>query len=261
MASLEQLQADFMRHLLSGDEAVLAHVHDSEQAPAARRMAIYQHAYRARLVEALATDYEQLQRLLGEAEFTALCHAYLDQYPSHYSSLRWFGKDLAAFLGYAAEQGDHPWQAEMAQLEWTFGEAFDAADAELAGEQDAAQVAPEAWPMLCMDFHPSLRLLPLWWNTLARWRAAKQEETPPVPQRLPQAIHCLLWRQGLTTQFRTLEADEAAALAAALAGEDFSHICGALAAEMQEQEQVALCAAGFLKTWLNEGLITRLREA
>jgi hypothetical protein len=249
---LETLQADFLRHLMNGGEKIFAHVGQPE------RMAIYHHAYRARLVEALASDYEQLQKLAGEAAFAELCHAYIDKHPSQHFSLRWFGQDLPAFLGYAAQRGDHDWQAEMAQLEWTFIEAFDAQDVESATEMDAARVPPASWPVLSLSFHPSVRTLTLWWNTLARWRAAKDDEGCSEPQRLPEPIDCLLWRHDLTTQFRSLEADEAAALTTALAGGNFSDICGALAEVLHDQEQVPLRAAGFLKTWLNEGLITQL---
>jgi len=251
-SSLEKLQADFMRHLLNGDEAIFSHVGNIQ------RMAIYHHAYRARLVEALASDYEQLQKLLGEAAFAELCRAYIDQHPSQHYSLRWFGQHLPTFSGYAEERGDHDWPAEMAQLEWTFTESFDAQDAEPATEADAARVAPASWPVLSLAFHPSVRILTLWWNTLARWRAAKEGEACPEPRRLPEPTDCLLWRHNLTTQYRSLEADEAAALSTALSGGNFSEICGALADVLHDQEQVPLRAAGFLKTWLNDGLITQL---
>ena len=252
MADLESLQAAFMRHLLHGDEAIFSRVGSPE------RMAIYHNAYRARLVEALANDYRQLQTLLGEAAFTELCHAYIEQHPSRHFSLRWFGRHLPAFSGYAAEQGGHDWRAEMAALEWTFTEAFDAADAPPATESDAAQIAPESWPELTLQFHPAVRVLTLWWNTLDRWRAAKEGGTVPEPQPLPEPTDCLLWRHDLITRFRSLATDEAAALTTALAGGGFTDICGALADVLQDQEHVPLRAAGFLKTWLNDGLVTRL---
>jgi len=61
------------------------------------------------------------------------------------------------------------------------------------------------------------------------------------------------------TQYRSMEADEAVALQAVLAGANFSELCGALADEIQDQEMVPMKAAGFLKTWLAAGMIVELR--
>lgn len=258
MPGLKELQAAFKHNLLSGDPAFAAQVMGSETLPNELRLAIYQNAYRARLVEALATDYEQLHKLLGDEAFTALAHAYIQAHPSRHFSLRWFGRLLPDYLGYAEQAGSHDWQAELAKLEWSFTEAFDAADAEPLTEMDAAQVPAEAWPGLRLGFHPAVRHLSLWWNTLDRWRAAKHDEAMPEPKPLSQPGACLLWRQGLTTQYRSLSADEALALQTALAGGSFAEICGALAEELQDQEQVPMLAAGYLKSWLASGMLVGL---
>jgi hypothetical protein len=258
MPSLKELQHSFKRHLMSDDEAIARHVVGTATLSNELRLGIYRHAYRARLEEALASDYEMLRKLVGEEAFSVTCQDYIDTFPSRYFSLRWFGQDFPQWLGYAPEAGSHDWYAEMAQLEWSFVGAFDAADVDSLSEADMAAVPPEAWPALRLGFHPSVRLLPLWWNTLARWRAAKEASTPPEPLRLPQPGDCLLWRQQLTTRYRSLQADEALLLRAALAGADFAALCGALAEEMEEQELVPMQAAGFLKTWLAAGMITDL---
>jgi hypothetical protein len=99
----------------------------------------------------------------------------------------------------------------------------------------------------------------MWWNTLDLWQAAKDDRQPPQPVRLNQNSYCLLWRNNLVTQFRSLESDEVAALSAALAGAKFPDICGALAEEVEEPEQIPMTAAGFLKGWLAAGLLTGLK--
>jgi len=80
----------------------------------------------------------------------------------------------------------------MAQLEWSFVGAFAAADAEAATEADAAAIAPEAWAELTIRFHPSVRTMAIWWNTLTRWRMSKNAETVPEPVRLaePRSVCC-----------------------------------------------------------------------
>ncbi|WP_455198093.1 hypothetical protein, partial [Kaarinaea lacus] len=73
-----------------------------------------------------------------------------------------------------------------------------------------------------------------------------------------QYSYCLMWRKDLVTQYRSIEADEAIALSAALSGANFSDICGSLADELDDQEQVPIKAAGYLKGWLVSGMLTRL---
>lgn len=258
MSGLKELQNAFKRNVMTGDEDFSQYIISTEAVSSDVRLAIYGNAYFSRLEEALESDYEILKQLLGEEVFSEACMAYIHQYPSRYYSLRWFGRDFPVFLGYQAESGEHHWPAEIAQLEWSFIGAFDAADAVSLTEADAAAIPPEAWPELRMQFHPSVRMLSIWWNTLARWRAAKNAQPIPEPVRLPEPAQCLLWRHELMTQYRSMEADEAIALQSALAGASFSEICGALAEEMQDQEMVPMQAAGFLKTWLAAGMITAL---
>jgi Putative DNA-binding domain len=256
MPGLKELQNAFKRNVTTGDEEFGKYINSTEAVSSDVRLGIYANAYFARLEEALESDYEILKQLLGDDVFEEVCMAYTHKYPSHYYSLRWFGQDFPTFLGYLPESGEHHWPAEMAQLEWSFVGAFDAADAVAATETDAAAVPPEAWAELKISFHPSVRTMAIWWNTLPRWRAAKNNEAVPEAVRLSEPAQCLLWRQELITQYRSMEADEAVALQAALAGTNFSELCGVLAEEMQDQEMVPMKAAGFLKSWLAAGMIT-----
>lgn len=258
MPGLKELQAAFRRSVVLGRGEILNLLAGSQTVSSELRLAVYENAYRSRLEEAMAADCPILQKLLGEDDFSSLCQGYIDSHPSRFFSLRWFSGEFARHLGYDAIHGGHSWEAEMAQLELSFVDAFDAADHEVLTETDAAKIPPEAWPQLRVKFHPSVSLTTLYWNSLNRWRAAKHDEVDPGPQRLVQQVSCLMWRQGISTQYRSLESLETGALHAAMCGADFAEICGALAEDLREQEQVPLQAAGFLKQWLSSGMIAGL---
>jgi hypothetical protein len=259
MLSLKELQDAFMQQVMTGDTSLNEHVVGTKNVPAETRIAIYEDAYRERLIEVLENDYEMLNKILGEEAFRRLSLNYIDQYPSSFYSLRWFGSHLPEFLGYSENEGNHDWEAELAKLEWEFIGAFDASDSLIINENDIASIPGESWPELSIEFHSSVRLFSMWWNTLDLWQAAKDDRQPPQPVRLNQNSYCLLWRNNLVTQFRSLESDEVAALSAALAGAKFPDICGALAEEVEEPEQIPMTAAGFLKGWLAAGLLTGLK--
>ncbi len=259
MPSLKEIQDAFTLHVMTDDQSIVEHVVGTKNASSELRLGIYDNAYRERLIEALANDYEMLEKLLGEDNFRLMCTSYIKKHPSIYYSLRWFGSNFPHFLEYSPEKGTHDWEAELAQLEWQFIEAFDSANIETVSETDAAAIPPEAWPTLSFAFHPSVTMLNLWWNTLDLWKAAKEDAQPPQPVRLSQQSHCLMWRNNLMTQYRSLQADEAAVLSAAIAGANFSEICSALATEIDDQEQVPMKAASFLKGWLAAGMLTQLK--
>ena len=67
----------------------------------------------------------------------------------------------------------------------------------------------------------------------------------------------LLWRQNLQNYFRSLTADESAALDAALRGENFSTICAALA-EWLPEDEIPLRAASLLGAWADSGIIVTI---
>ena len=78
-----------------------------------------------------------------------------------------------------------------------------------------------------------------------------------MPQRAEYPQRWLLWRQQLKTHWRSLDVHEAWALEQAAAGESFADICEGLL-EWVDAEQVALVAAGFLRQWISDQLVTDL---
>ncbi|MCG6862296.1 MAG: DNA-binding domain-containing protein [Chromatiaceae bacterium] len=256
MPGLTELQAAFKRHLVIGDTSVAALVVGTDRVDGDQRLAVYARAYRARLIEALATDYAALKVLLGEEGFSNLCHGYIDIHPSTHYSLRWFGQHLPAYVRRIRDRDPH--LAELAELEWTLAGAFDAADAPVIQISEVDKIPAEAWPSLRMRFHPSLNRLTFTWNVLDLWRTAKEEKPIPAPEQLPEPGDCLIWRDGLSTRYRSVEPDESAALDAAASGTAFAEICEGLIPWERAEQPVALRAASLLKTWLASGLVSEL---
>ncbi len=255
--TLAQMQQAFKRHLMQRDPAIVSHITSDDKLGAATRLAIYSHAYYARLEEALAQDYEAVHTLLGDEAFSELCVRYTNHHPSEFPSLRWFGQYMSEFLGTEEPYCRHPYIAELAHFEWTLVMAFDAADAAVASNEDLAKVAPEHWPQLTLTLHPSVHTLPFRWNILPLWRAATEDGNFPDIQPLPAEQHCLIWRHDLVTRFRTLSTEELTFLQGVVAGENFSQLCERLADASLASDQVPLMAASIMKTWINQGMVTQ----
>jgi hypothetical protein len=251
---LRRLQRDLQDHLLGGHSAIADAIVDAPPLPIPERLGIYRNAYRVRLIEALDDTYPVLHAVLGDEVFLALGEEFVAAHPSVHRSIRWYGGELAEFLGQSPPYAEQPILAELALLEWTLAEAFDAADAEPVQRAVLSAVDASAWSELHFEFHPSLRRLHLCWNTTAVWQAMSHDETPPDPSCGEHAVPWLLWRQNLQNYFRSMAADEAAALDSALRGATFGEICETLG-EWLPGDEVPLRAASLLGTWADNGII------
>jgi hypothetical protein len=258
MTELANLQARFQDHVVNGTAANVEVFVGDQKASAAERARVYYDAYRLRLAEILRVDFPGLCALMTTDEFDALARRYLDAHPSRYPTVRWFGQHLADFLaadGLGAERGYLP---EMAAFEWARGRAFDAADAELLSASDLAAVPAGNWPFLRINFHPSLQRCQSDWNVGPIWRAINAGEPVPEPARLGEPLQLMLWRTDLVIYWRSVDAAEAWARDAFSNGRSFADVCDGLC-DFLDADEVPVAAAGMLRQWVAEGLITKIR--
>lgn len=256
---MSQLNADqqaFQSHLMTGSVEVKASIVGDAKADAETRLEVYYQAYRLRLVEILQNDFTGVHALLGTDAFREMVLKYIAAHPSEHPSVRWFGRHLADFLALPPYAG-HPELAEMAQFEWAWAHAFDAADVAAAGPEVMAAVAPEAWAGLRVSVHPSVQRLDLNYNVPALFEAATRDDTPPPLVGESDALPWLLWRRDLIVHWRSLEADEAWALGAAVQAQTFGDLCSGLCG-WHEPDAVPMRAASLLRTWLEEGLLSNV---
>jgi hypothetical protein len=254
VSRLALLQEDFQDYLLHGTSAIEGHVLGSTRVPVATRLGIYGGAYGSRLAEALAGNYPVLAQLCGESEFATLAARYVQGHESAFFSIRYYGDQLPQFLATHEEYAGAAVLAELARWEWTMTVVFDAGDAVPLDPQALTQVAPQEWAQLRFGWHPSVQRLGLEWNAPQIWQAVNAGEDPPPTTLHPEPVQWLLWRQNLSTYFRSLDASEAAVLDAARAGWPFGELCELLCTQLGV-EAAPTQAATLLRGWLAAGLI------
>jgi hypothetical protein len=260
MKSLKELQDSFQRGILAGDDAILDEVNDSDKEQRKVLFGVYRNAYVARLAEILHDDYEQLHAYLGDQGFARLVKAYIAANPSDQRSARWFGRHLPAFVQNSEAYAKHPEATEIAQLEKALADAFDGPDAEPLGIEALAALAPEAWPGLVLEPHPTAIRLTFKTNAADIWSALKDEQAPPKPEHLtePQAI--VVWRQDLMARFRPLSAEEAMMWDEAANGVRFGVLCE-MVATFGGEDGAELRAATHLKGWVDTEMLAGCRTA
>jgi hypothetical protein len=223
------------------------------RASADERMHVYAHMYRARLAEALASQFPRLAKRLGTAAFTALASAYISDEPSRHPSLRFVGERLPAWL---AARGRSPVVAGLARLEWARADVFDLADEATLTVDDV-----RSWPMdrfgeLPLRLITAHRLVTVPEGTAQLWDAlgAEPSNGDAEPPNVAGAASLVVWREGTLVYHRQVDEAERSALERAAQGTHFGVICESLLATHGEEAAVAQ-AYEWMSTWVTDGLL------
>jgi hypothetical protein len=252
-------------------------VRGDDRAGADERVQIYAHMYRARLTEALGSQFPRLARWLGPQRFAELALAHLSEHPSRHFSLRFIGQRLPDWLERRrCDPGreDDPRLADLAALEWARADVFDAADQAPLTLDHLRAFPQERFAELPLRLIGAHRMItaraPLsdLWDALAcdagEDDASGAAATPAIATtgasgascpEAPIAERLLIWRQGVSVFHRSLEPAEASALASAAHGTTFGAVCDGLV-DTGPPEQAAGRAFVWLSTWIADDLLT-----
>lgn len=260
MNQLAKLQNTFQDYVLKPDlSSSTTWVSAKGKSAPEKQLSIYSYAYRARLTEVLGNDFPAVLVAIGEEFFNELTTIYIEEHPSKFFSLRDFGAGFASFIDNLINDKtkwqEMPWLYELAVFEWSLGQAFDAADDDIFTEQDMATVAPEAWPELKFILHSSVQRLDFEWNIVEMWQALTTETPVEVTATKDISSPWLVWRENLSTHFRSMEQDEKIAFDTVAQGGNFTEICESLSNLINEDE-VPMQAASLLKGWISQSLIS-----
>jgi hypothetical protein len=255
MINLAQVYSLFQHYLQTGQaDALHDLVGNSEHVSRAQRLTIYRDAYQSRLQSCLISNYPIFERYIGHEMFQKIAKNYIDQHPSSYRSIRWYGDNFSSFLG-QHYQNLYPYLTELAEFEWRLGLAFDAADANVLAIDDLEGIKPECWGGMRFLPHPSLQQCYFSWNVVAIWQALMNNKQPDPPLESAKLNPWVIWRHHYRSRFYCLEEKESWALTHLINGVDFGEICAGLCQWFSEDE-VGLRAASFLKSWIQSGLLS-----
>jgi len=257
--SLGDLQGAFQNYVLAASDTFQAAVRDTSKAQRATLLDVYRDGYALRLIEVLTNDYPGVMAMAGPDDFDYMARAYIAAHPSPHRSVRWYGGRLADFLAATPPFNATPEAAEMARFEWALSEAFDSADAPAITAESLMALAPEAWETLSFSALPSLRCLTLAFEVPQAWQRKEEVEAGNLEvARAAQPTVWAVWRPQFISNFRSLDADEAAMLANLVEGKPFPDLCEAVAAFTGEAEAPAR-AAGLLRAMVEGGMIAAFR--
>jgi len=214
---------------------------------ALERLAIYNRAYYARLLDCLRESYPVLCHALGEEAFGAFALDYLQKYPSRSYTLNDLGANFPRYLRESRPPDEGGWPdfiIDLATLECAYNEVFDGPGVEgqpLLDPEQLSAISPERWPEARLVPVPCLRVLSFRYPVhryLTAVRRKKEADFPAAAESLLAVTrrNYVIRRYELSRpQFVLLEAllagrpvGEAISLAADVAGDDGERFAAAL---------------------------------
>jgi hypothetical protein len=226
------------------------------------RLAIYRHAYLARLQECLRVEFPVLLLTLGEELFALFTKAYLQQYPSRSYTLNRLGENFPRYLAEsrpnaaAPEQARESWPdfiVELATLERAFAETFDGEgnEGKLLVDRDQLLALPlEALLRARFTTVAGFRIFSFRYPILGYFNPARNNEKPELPQ--PCRSYVAMMRRDYVVRLYELTETQYALLSRLSAGGTLKDIAGEL------DDDVIADARQWLGEWAAKGLFATI---
>ncbi|MEO8181259.1 MAG: DNA-binding domain-containing protein [Deltaproteobacteria bacterium] len=271
MSGLTELQHWVVRHLqsqraLPHDGGARSEAADrltgNERLEPVEQLEIYREQFWLRHTASLVEDFPGIGGILGQSDWERLVEGYLQAFTPSSWTLRELGR---RFPEYVARSSDLPHGrlcSDMARLEWTFIELFDAADCPPLDLAKLATLPPDVLETGQIVLSPTLRLLEVNYPVAdLRMRLLEGRrnghETPGVEIPDPVAQQLVLYRASDRRLYHRPVSPEAFALLAALERRlSLVAACEhALQAWPEHAERLQQSVAGWFQAWAQRGWI------
>lgn len=245
-AALEKLHTS----IVTDDPAPAASlVRPKQHMSAEEQIGIYAYAYKARLRQAVLSDYPCLLHVIGETTINNLVNAYVDATPSHSYNLDFYPH---AFWRYLQKRNDDIALRELAALEGAIAETFMGSGSEPLTPQNLPPLTEETLGQTKFTLRTPHRLLNFTHDVEETMANFKRGETPTPIAAKPTYLY--VYRHNNEVQRRPLDEIEFHLLSAIQQTESFD---AAIRQTMKStgctEETLANNMPHYLSRWIGEG--------
>lgn len=238
--------------IVSGDiSPAIPLVRPKQHMSAEEQLGIYAYAYKARLQNAVRSDYPCLLHALGTEKFDDLVTAFVDATPSQSYNLDFYPH---AFWRFLKTQSIDLWVQELAELEGAIAETFMGDGSEALTLQNLPPLTEETLGQMKFYLRTPHRLLHFTHDveeTVARF---KRGETPASPSQ--KTTHLYIYRHNNEVQRRTLDKIEFYLLNAIEETDSFNTaIERAIKSAGCNETAIAASLGNWLSRWISEGFL------
>lgn len=148
--------------------------------PAGRRFNVYRNNVATSLMDALASGFPVIAKLLGEANFKNLARDFQWQNPPKSPLMMEYGDGFAEYLEAHPALTKYPYLGDVARLEYAMRQSYHAAD---TPEFDPNRLQVENLLKATITLAPSVKLVSSHYPILGIWRANTQADAPKPVMR------------------------------------------------------------------------------
>jgi len=188
-----------------------------------RRMAIYRANMVAAAEKALASAYPVIRQVVGEDFFHGLAREYQRGTPSTSGDLTGFGATFDAFLAAFEHTRVMPYLPDLARLEWAVHRAYGAADAPDWDPAALGTVEPERQAAIRFHWAPGTAVVASGHPIVRIWTIHQPGYDGEFSVAWDLADTALVSRDGFAVSVNYCRPDDAAFMAASLAGQPFGN--------------------------------------
>ncbi|HEU4617951.1 MAG TPA: DNA-binding domain-containing protein [Gammaproteobacteria bacterium] len=176
MPTLLELQRDFERALLRGEDGPLADVVCGDGLDAAERIDVYRNNVLSSLTDVLAEAFPAVRRLVDSRFFAYAAHGFITSEPPSRPRLAEYGERFPAFIGQFEPSRRLHYLPDVARLEWLVHAAAHAEDAAGVAPDALTAFAPGDAPRLVLRLQPSYGYLDSAWPVDEIWEANRDAD-------------------------------------------------------------------------------------
>ena len=169
---------------------------------ATRRFAVYRNNVVVGLVDAMASRFPVVERVVGTEFFRAMARLYVAAQPPRSPLIFRYGYTFPAFVEGFPPAAALAWLADLARLELARGRAYHAADAVPLPAAAFAASAAEDLRRVGVRLHPSVTLISSPFPIVSIWQAHQAGSEPTAPRWMAEAA--LVARPALAVELHLL---------------------------------------------------------
>lgn len=222
------------------------------------RLQIYCDQYIWRLERILGEQYASVKYALGSERFRELARPYLAAHPPDSWSLAPLGAHFEAWLAQCSleQLPEREFLVELARLESTMREVFDAERSELLSTDDVLAIPQESWAEARLFPIAALRLMRFAWPVNAFLTDQRHGREPSLPEA-PKESFLVVWRKQWKSWRLEIDPAPFAILAALRDGLPLGEALERAAGEVEIGAEEVQKLGDWFREWSGEGMLSR----
>ncbi|MEQ9517924.1 MAG: DNA-binding domain-containing protein [Parvibaculum sp.] len=161
---------------------------DDRGIPLERRMDVYRNNVHASLIDALASAFSVVQKLVGEEFFRAMAREFLRMHMPRSRTLIGFGEEFPAFLDDFPPVATLAYLGDVARLECAWLRSYHAGNEGALGPQDFADVPEREMDGLVLTLHPGVQLFSSDFPVWSIWQSNQNGYDGPKVAQKPESV-------------------------------------------------------------------------